>query len=639
MFVNLTNNLLGYNSMVDITVFFLIVIFLLVLLNSAKIKDYGVTCLKVGLFLTLITTTLKYLFFVTLNKTGGTPYELVSFILYFVYNTLTLCIVCFYIEYLLQVIGKFSKFSITVRHIYTLGFIFSLANSLISGINQQVIYFDTQYNVWRVITKGITFDTGLYALLVLAVFVLMVKRKHFIKQVYLTLLVTNLMSMLLYGVTSVLLDTSFINVIIMLPYMVLLLMLYTVPFNFITGALNYTNFEQYLLQRQGKKLSYIVIHFTKDMTGVSFNHESGKFLYTFWQEYFLKCFLFELYTNMYVLAIEDTFINDGNIETVIKQELLPFANMLNIDFTIYGASNIDFVENISEFLNLDLYFSHMVKKNSYKVIDSSKIEQAQNINAIVTELHDIAEKRDLNDERILVYCQPVRNIKTNHFDTAEALMRMQLPNIGFVYPAMFIPLAESFNYIHILSLIILNKTCQNIRKLLDLNYIVDRISVNFSVNEFKQDDFCDEVLEIIKRNNIPYEKIAIELTESRNEEDYSVILPKINILKSYGIKFYLDDFGTGYSNFDRILGLNLDVVKFDKSLLDMAETNKNTKFVLTHFSSAFKQLDYKILFEGVETDSQVSLCEASKADYLQGYKYSKPIDIAKLPEFFSKADE
>ena len=639
MFVNLTNNLLGYNSMVDITVFFLIVIFLLVLLNSAKIKDYGVTCLKVGLFLTLITTTLKYLFFVTLNKTGGTPYELVSFILYFVYNTLTLCIVCFYIEYLLQVIGKFSKFSITVRHIYTLGFIFSLANSLIRCINQQVIYFDTQYNVWRVITKGITFDTGLYALLVLAVFVLMVKRKHFIKQVYLTLLVTNLMSMLLYGVTSVLLDTSFINVIIMLPYMVLLLMLYTVPFNFITGALNYTNFEQYLLQRQGKKLSYIVIHFTKDMTGVSFNHESGKFLYTFWQEYFLKCFLFELYTNMYVLAIEDTFINDGNIETVIKQELLPFANMLNIDFTIYGASNIDFVENISEFLNLDLYFSHMVKKNSYKVIDSSKIEQAQNINAIVTELHDIAEKRDLNDERILVYCQPVRNIKTNHFDTAEALMRMQLPNIGFVYPDMFIPLAESFNYIHILSLIILNKTCQNIRKLLDLNYIVDRISVNFSVNEFKQDDFCDEVLEIIKRNNIPYEKIAIELTESRNEEDYSVILPKINILKSYGIKFYLDDFGTGYSNFDRILGLNLDVVKFDKSLLDMAETNKNTKFVLTHFSSAFKQLDYKILFEGVETDSQVSLCEASKADYLQGYKYSKPIDIAKLPEFFSKANE
>lgn len=639
MFVNLTNNLLGYNSMVDITVFFLIVIFLLVLLNSAKIKDYGVTCLKVGLLLTLITTTLKYLFFVTLNKTGGTPYELVSFILYFVYNTLTLCTVCFYIEYLLQVIGKFSKFSITVRHIYTLGFIFSLANSLIRGINQQVIYFDTQYNIWRVITKGITFDTGLYALLVLAVFVLMVKRKHFIKQVYLTLLVTNLMSMLLYGVTSFLLDTSFINVIIMLPYMVLLLMLYTVPFNFITGALNYTNFEQYLLQRQGKKLSYIVIHFTKDMTGVSFNHESGKFLYTFWQEYFLKCFLFELYTNMYVLAIEDTFINEGNIETVIKQELLPFANMLNIDFTIYGASNIDFVENISEFLNLDLYFSHMVKKNSYKVIDSSKIEQAQNINAIVTELHDIAEKRDLNDERILVYCQPVRNIKTNHFDTAEALMRMQLPNIGFVYPDMFIPLAESFNYIHILSLIILNKTCQNIRKLLDLNYIVDRISVNFSVNEFKQDDFCDEVLEIIKRNNIPYEKIAIELTESRNEEDYSVILPKINILKSYGIKFYLDDFGTGYSNFDRILGLNLDVVKFDKSLLDMAETNKNTKFVLTHFSSAFKQLDYKILFEGVETDSQVSLCEASKADYLQGYKYSKPIDIAKLPEFFSKADE
>ena len=68
----------------------------------------------------------------------------------------------------------------------------------------------------------------------------------------------------------------------------------------------------------------------------------------------------------------------------------------------------------------------------------------------------------------------------------------------------------------------------------------------------------------------------------------------------------------------------------------MAETNKNTKFVLTHFSSAFKKLDYQILFEGVETESQISLCVASKADYLQGYKYSKPIDMNRLTEFFSK---
>ena len=636
MLVNLTNNSLGYNAMVDVTVFFLLLIFLLISFNTAQIREYGMNCLKLGVFLTIMATVLKFVFFVTAPFTGNTSYEVVTYILFYLYNVFNLTSACAYIEYLLHVVGEKTVFCRCIRGFYEFLYLLALLMSLIKGLVEQVIYYDSAINMWYINTSGFTFEISLYGLLVLALFVLFINRKHFIKQVYVTLLVTQILDLVLFVVASSMNDTSFVNFVVLLPFMVVILMLYTVPFNFITGALTYTNFERYLEQRKGKKVSYIVVYFKKDMTGITFNRESGKFLYTFWRSYFINCFLFELYTNMYVLAIEDDFIKNENVESVIKDELLPFAHSMNIDFKIYGILGVDFIENIGEFFNLDLYFEKKVKKNSYVVFDEPIVEKARYITDIVEALNDIATERNLDDERVLVYCQPVKNIKTDTFDTAEALMRLELPTIGFIYPDVFIPLAESFNYIHVLSLIILNKTCEHIRHLLDENYIVERISVNFCVKEFKQDAFCDEVLDIIRRHNIPFNKIAIELTESKNEEDYSVIIPKINRLKEYGIKFYLDDFGTGYSNFDRILGLNLDIVKFDKSLLNMAEINKNTKFVLTHFSSAFKKLDYEILFEGVETDSQISLCEASKADYLQGYKYSKPIAMSQLTEFFSK---
>ena len=584
----------------------------------------------------MMSTLCKMAFFISAPYTGGTSYEVVSYILFYLFNVFNLTSACAYIEYLLHVVGEKTTFCRCIRGFYEFLFLLALVLSLLRGLVGDVITYDRHLDMWCINTTGYTFEISLYGLMVLGLFVLIINRRHFIKQVYITLLITHILDLILFVIASSLRDTSFVNFIVLLPFIVIILMLYTVPFNFITGALTYTNFERYLEQRKGKKVSYVVVYFKKDMTGITFNRESGKFLYTFWRSYFIDCFLFEIYTNLYVLAIEDTFIKNENMESVITQELLPFANTMNIDFKIYGLLGVDFIENIGEFFNLDLYFEQKVKKNSYVVFDEPMVEKARYITDIVEALNDIAEKKDLDDERVLVYCQPVKNIKTGNFDTAEALMRLELPDIGFIYPDIFIPLAESFNYIHVLSLIILNKTCQHIKDLLDENYIVERISVNFCVKEFKQDAFCDEVLGIISKHNIPYDKVAIELTESKNEEDYSLITPKITKLKEYGIKFYLDDFGTGYSNFDRILGLNLDIVKFDKSLLNMAETNKNTKFVLTHFSSAFKKLDYQILFEGVETDSQINLCVDSISVYLQGYKYSKPIAMSRLKEFFTK---
>lgn len=221
------------------------------------------------------------------------------------------------------------------------------------------------------------------------------------------------------------------------------------------------------------------------------------------------------------------------------------------------------------------------------------------------------------------------DIAKNRYTSAEALMRLKLDKIGLVYPDVFIPMAEEFKYIHKLSLIILNKVCAYISE----NPKIERISVNFSIDELKDSKFCDDITSVISRYDIDYGKIAIEITESRTLDDFVIIKDRIIALKKLGFKFYLDDFGTGYSNFERIMGLPIDIIKFDRSLVIFAKGNNESKYMISNFADIFKRLGYDILFEGIEDETDEEMCRKMKADYLQGYKYSKPIPIEELNRF------
>ncbi len=101
---------------------------------------------------------------------------------------------------------------------------------------------------------------------------------------------------------------------------------------------------------------------------------------------------------------------------------------------------------------------------------------------------------------MLVYCQPVLNVGTGQYDTAEALMRLNLKEMGIVYPNQFIYLAEEHGYIHMLTEIILHKTCDAIHELTDAGYAIKRISVNVSVPELKDESFCDDIIDIIRQS-------------------------------------------------------------------------------------------------------------------------------------------
>lgn len=307
------------------------------------------------------------------------------------------------------------------------------------------------------------------------------------------------------------------------------------------------------------------------------------------------------------------------------------------DYKIVMGKSIREISEKNAYVSFIKSIHQRMRINNIYFVKPEDVATYEEYEYILNELSDIHKKGDPLDERVLAYCQPVFNLKTGKYDTAEALMRLNLPGKGMIFPDKFIPLAEANGYIHNLTEIILRKTCEEIKNLIREGYEVNRISVNVSMLEMREEEFTGDISRIIAESGIPEGSIAIEITESQSENDFMLLKDKIGVLKNKGIKFYLDDFGTGYSNMERILELPFDIIKFDRSLVLASDASKRSEKMVGSLASMFANLEYSVLYEGIETQGDEERCVNMSASYLQGYKYSRPVPIAELRNFFSKA--
>ena len=320
----------------------------------------------------------------------------------------------------------------------------------------------------------------------------------------------------------------------------------------------------------------------------------------------------------------------------IQEAFYPLYDRYGYDYKIVIGGSVDEISRKNEYVSFIRNIHRTMAECSVHRVDDGDVAAFRRNEYILRELADIYRRADLDDPRVLVYCQPVLNVRTGQYDTAEALMRLSLKDLGVVYPDQFIRLAEEQGYIHTLTEIILHKTCRAIREFSDAGYVIRRISVNVSVPELKDEGFCGDIIDIIRKNGISGDKIAIELTESQNEGDFMLMKQKIDELKKYGIKFYLDDFGTGYSNMERIMELPFDIIKFDRSLVVASGAEKRSRKMVANLANMFAVMDYFVLYEGVEKDADEAMCRDMSAAYLQGFKYSRPAPITKLKDYLSR---
>lgn len=255
------------------------------------------------------------------------------------------------------------------------------------------------------------------------------------------------------------------------------------------------------------------------------------------------------------------------------------------------------------------------------------IESSQQSMMDMTRRSQVLEcvKKAIEEDGFTIALQPIYSVKDQSFQKAEALLRLQDEKLGPISPSEFIPLAEEAGLITKIGKHVTRKTIEFIKQCNDEGLFLDSISVNYSANHISHPLLAQEILTAIEQARIFPSQLKIEITESIFIHEYDQIIANIEALKKAGIGIYLDDFGTGFSNLASVIKLPLDIIKFDRSLILEASTSEKTQGMIKGLISAFKDIGFTTLAEGVETEDQETMVEGMGFDFVQGFLKSRPL--------------
>lgn len=234
-------------------------------------------------------------------------------------------------------------------------------------------------------------------------------------------------------------------------------------------------------------------------------------------------------------------------------------------------------------------------------------------------------RKALERDELLVYYQPVIDIKTGRISRAEALVRWDKPGEGLVSPAKFIPLAEENGLIVPIGNIVLKKACQQARRWSEMGYRDLKVSVNLSARQFSSLDLEEEIDKVLVETGLDRSQLALELTESVAVQNFELTVNTLKRFRKMGMEVYLDDFGSGYSSLNYLTKFPLDVLKIDRFFVSSLEQVEQNPAIVAAIIAMAHELGLKVVAEGVEDSDQLDFLKAHGCDYAQGYYFSKPL--------------
>ena len=256
---------------------------------------------------------------------------------------------------------------------------------------------------------------------------------------------------------------------------------------------------------------------------------------------------------------------------------------------------------------------------------------------IIKDIEDIIDNA-MNKSGMAVYYQPIYSVEQKRFVSAEALLRLNDEEYGHISPELFIPVAEKNGVIHKIGSFVMEEVCQFIAsddfKRLGMEYI----EVNLSVAQCMRNDLAQEILGLLEKYQLRPEQINLEITETAVSNSQNIMAENIRVLSEAGIPFSLDDFGTGYSNIRRMTTMPLELVKLDKSFTDL-EDNPKLESVVRNSVKMIKDMNMKIVVEGIEDQETAKFFSDLHCDYIQGFYYSKPLTKEEFVTFIAKENK
>ncbi|MDX1678674.1 putative bifunctional diguanylate cyclase/phosphodiesterase [Arsukibacterium sp.] len=239
--------------------------------------------------------------------------------------------------------------------------------------------------------------------------------------------------------------------------------------------------------------------------------------------------------------------------------------------------------------------------------------------------------RDLPDAlisgQLYVMYQPKVELASEQCHSAEALIRWQHPQLGFISPVEFIATAEHSGNISLITQWMLQTVIKQLAAW-QRDFPTLRVAVNLSAADLLDQSLPGQIEAMLAQYQVPASALALEVTESAVMQDTSKVIANLNTLKSMAISLAIDDFGTGQSSLAYLKQLPVNEIKIDRAFVKDIETNTNDALIVNATVKLAHGLGLKVTAEGLENQAGLRFLQASGCDTVQGYFFSKPLATA-----------
>ena len=226
-----------------------------------------------------------------------------------------------------------------------------------------------------------------------------------------------------------------------------------------------------------------------------------------------------------------------------------------------------------------------------------------------------------------VYFQPKFNTKSQIFDSMEALIRWNDPELGFVSPAEFITFAEEYGFVWKIDECVIKKVVRQLQLWYKQYNIKLKVAINISATHLAKENFVEKIMKLCNVPNVSCKQIELEITETAMLNLNDDILDKLQRLRKLGFNISIDDFGTGFSCLSSLQMLPINKLKIDRSFITKIDTQDSGCKMVQSLISLGHALGLQIVAEGVETESEYHFLKNNLCEYIQGYHFCRPLPI------------
>ncbi len=310
------------------------------------------------------------------------------------------------------------------------------------------------------------------------------------------------------------------------------------------------------------------------------------------------------------------------------------SNKINMESSVGIAiypNDSDNLKDLMKSADIALYHAKETKGCSFAYYSREIEKRFKHVNQLERSIKEALKRNEFT-----VRYQGIKGNESRGFASAEALIRWESRSLGNVSPSIFIPMAEKLGIMTQIGMWVIERVFEDIKKWKLDAYLSEGIAVNISVSQLEDEQFARKVRYLLEKYDISPDKIEFEITESIYIRNFAKAVGVLDELRELGIRLTMDDFGTGYSSLSMIHKLNLSKIKIDRSFIkDLPDHDKSIELTNSIINLA-KNLNFKVVAEGVENINQVEFLWKRNCDYIQGYYYSKPTTPGNLFSLISK---